>query len=141
LPIDITQQTVFRKSIPEQLMCGKSGVQISGQSNLTQRCKRFTTASTSRQVAVLPWHYIAKMGTTNYTLRRNTASIMVWLFRKSSFSITPQSTILQHSQHRQKNDSISSFDSIIFYGSHIFLELIIPYSVNFETNINTQTLK
>jgi len=30
-----------------------------------QCCKRFATASTSRQVAVLPWRYVAKTGTTN----------------------------------------------------------------------------
>jgi len=28
-----------------------------GQPNLKQRCKRFATASTSTQVAVLPWRY------------------------------------------------------------------------------------
>jgi len=33
--------------------------------NLTQRCKRFATASTSTQVAVLPWRYDADMGTAN----------------------------------------------------------------------------
>jgi len=34
-----------------------------GQPNLTQRCKRFTIASTSTQVAVLPWRYDAEKGT------------------------------------------------------------------------------
>jgi len=33
--------------------------------NITQRCKRFSTASTSTQVAVLPWRYDAEMGTAN----------------------------------------------------------------------------
>jgi len=33
--------------------------------NLTQRCKRFATASTSTQVAVLPWRYDAEMDTAN----------------------------------------------------------------------------
>jgi len=33
--------------------------------NLTQRCKRFATALTSTQVAVLPWRYDAEMGTAN----------------------------------------------------------------------------
>jgi len=27
--------------------------------------KRFSTASTSTQVAVLPWHYVVEMGTGN----------------------------------------------------------------------------
>jgi len=36
-----------------------------GRPNLTQRCKRFVTASTSTQVAVLPWCYDAEMGITN----------------------------------------------------------------------------
>jgi len=36
-----------------------------GRPNLTQRCKRFATASTSTQVAVLSWHYDAEMGTAN----------------------------------------------------------------------------
>jgi len=31
--------------------------------NNTQHCKRFATTSTSTQVAVLPWHYDAEMGT------------------------------------------------------------------------------
>jgi len=49
--------------------------------NLTQHCKRFAIASTSTQVAVLPWRYDAEMGiSTCYTLRRNTASIMKGLF-------------------------------------------------------------
>jgi len=38
-------------------MCGKSGVQIPDQPNFSQHCKRFTTTSTSLQVAVLPWRY------------------------------------------------------------------------------------
>jgi len=33
--------------------------------NLTQRCKRFATASTSTQITVLPWRYDAEMGTAN----------------------------------------------------------------------------
>jgi len=45
------------------LVCGSSGIQIPGWPNLTQRCKRFTTASTSTQVAVLRWRYDAEMGT------------------------------------------------------------------------------
>jgi len=35
------------------------------RSNLTQRCKLFTTASAYTQVAVLPWRYNAEMGTAN----------------------------------------------------------------------------
>jgi len=35
------------------------------RSNLTQPCKQFVTASTSTQVAVLPWRYDAEMGTAN----------------------------------------------------------------------------
>jgi len=36
-----------------------------GRPNLTQRCKRFAIASTSTQVAMLPWRYDAELGTTN----------------------------------------------------------------------------
>jgi len=36
-----------------------------GQPNLTQRYKQFATASTSTQVAVMPWSYDAEMGTAN----------------------------------------------------------------------------
>jgi len=32
---------------------------------LIQHCKRFATAATSTQVAVLPWHYGAEKGTAN----------------------------------------------------------------------------
>jgi len=48
-----------------------------GRPNLTQRCKRFATASASTQVAVLSWRYDGRLTLqTRYTLRRNTASIM-----------------------------------------------------------------
>jgi len=33
--------------------------------NLMQRCKRVATATTSTQVAVLPWRYDVAMGTAN----------------------------------------------------------------------------
>jgi len=33
-----------------------------GRPNFTRRCKRFVTASTSTQVAVLPWRYDAETG-------------------------------------------------------------------------------
>jgi len=36
-----------------------------GLPNLTQCCKQFATASTSTQVAVLPWRSDAEMGTAN----------------------------------------------------------------------------
>jgi len=36
-----------------------------GRPNLTQRSKRFATASTFTQVAMLPWRYDAEMGTAN----------------------------------------------------------------------------
>jgi len=36
-----------------------------GRPNLTQRCKRFATDSTSTHVAVLPWRYDAEMGIAN----------------------------------------------------------------------------
>jgi len=36
-----------------------------GRPNLIQRCKRFTTASTSTQVYMLPWRYDVEMGTAN----------------------------------------------------------------------------
>jgi len=36
-----------------------------GRPNLTKRCKRFVSTSTSIQVAVLPWRYNAEMGTAN----------------------------------------------------------------------------
>jgi len=38
---------------------------LKGRPNLTQRCKRFVTASTSTQVAVLLWCYDVEMGTAN----------------------------------------------------------------------------
>jgi len=38
---------------------------LKGRPNLTQRCKRVATASTSTKVAVLPWRYDAEMGTAN----------------------------------------------------------------------------
>jgi len=47
------------------LVCGKSGVQIPDRLNLTQRCKRFATVSTSTQVAVLPWRYDTELATAN----------------------------------------------------------------------------
>jgi len=48
-----------------------------GQPRLSQRCKWYATAATYTQVAVLPWSYVAEMGTKNsLTLRRNTASIV-----------------------------------------------------------------
>jgi len=47
------------------LMCERFGVQIPDQPNLTQHCKRFATASTSTNVAVLPWRYDAEMGSAN----------------------------------------------------------------------------
>jgi len=47
------------------LACEKFEVQISGQPNLTQRCKWFATAATYTQVAVLLWRYDAEMGTAN----------------------------------------------------------------------------
>jgi len=42
----------------------ESEVQIPDRPN-TQRCKQFATASTSTQVAVLPWRYDSEMGTAN----------------------------------------------------------------------------
>jgi len=36
-----------------------------GRPNLAQRCKRFATASSSTQVAVLTWRYDTEMGTAN----------------------------------------------------------------------------
>jgi len=36
-----------------------------GRPNFAQRCKGFATASTSTQVAVLPWRYDAELGTAN----------------------------------------------------------------------------
>jgi len=41
----------------------RSRIRILGRLNLAQRCKRFTTASASTQVAVLPWRYDVDMGT------------------------------------------------------------------------------
>jgi len=40
-------------------------IRIPGRPNLSQRCKWFATASTSMQVAVVPWRYDAEMGTVN----------------------------------------------------------------------------
>jgi len=42
-----------------------SGVQIPDRPNLTKLCKWFATASTSTQVAVMPWRYDTEMGTAN----------------------------------------------------------------------------
>jgi len=39
--------------------------QILDMPNLTQSCKQFGTASTSMQIAVLPWCYDTELGTTN----------------------------------------------------------------------------
>jgi len=49
-----------------------------GRPNLAQRCKRFATASTSTQVAVLPFRYVTQRWAppTRYTLRRNPAIII-----------------------------------------------------------------
>jgi len=57
----------------------RSGVQIPGQPSLTQPCKRFATASTSTQVAVLSRRYDVEMDTANSlhaSAYSNTASIM-----------------------------------------------------------------
>jgi len=51
------------KACLDCLLCESSNPK--GWPNLTQRCKRFATASTSTQVAVLPWRYDEKMGTAN----------------------------------------------------------------------------
>jgi len=40
-----------------------------GWANFTQRYKLFATASTSTQVAVLPWRYDAEMGTAKIVTR------------------------------------------------------------------------
>jgi len=64
--------------VPTHCCCNsRSEVQILDRSNLTQRWKRFATASTSTQVTVLPWRYDAELAPqTRYTLWRNTVSIM-----------------------------------------------------------------
>jgi len=46
-------------------VCGWSRIQIPGRPNLTQRSKPFATASTSIQVAVLPWCYVAELDPAN----------------------------------------------------------------------------
>jgi len=38
---------------------------LKGRPILTQRWKRFATASTSKQIAMLPWRYDVEMGTAN----------------------------------------------------------------------------
>jgi len=53
------------KRLTRVLVCRKSSIRIPGRPNLTQRCKRYVTASTSTQVAVLPWCYVMELGTTN----------------------------------------------------------------------------
>jgi len=40
-------------------------IQIPDRPNLTQRCVQFATASTSTQIALLPWRYDVEMGTAN----------------------------------------------------------------------------
>jgi len=55
---------VTNNSMADQLkqsfMCSRCGIEISGQTNLSQHCQWFTTASTFIQVAVLLWCYIVE---------------------------------------------------------------------------------
>jgi len=60
-----------------------------GRPNATQRCKRFATASTSTQVAVLLWHG-DEAPQTRYMLRRNTESIikdLVWFDKAKQVNV------------------------------------------------------
>jgi len=62
-------KSVFEKNLFEE-MVSDAAVNIPSDvildwPNLTQRCKRFATTSTSAQVALLPWRYDAEMGTAN----------------------------------------------------------------------------
>jgi len=45
--------------------CARSTIRISGRPNLSQRCKRFATASTFTQVAVLLWRYVVEIDCAN----------------------------------------------------------------------------
>jgi len=58
-------KAILRNSRLVHCAGGRSGVQIPDRPNLTQSCKRFATASTSTQVAVLPRRYDVEMGTAN----------------------------------------------------------------------------
>jgi len=53
------------RMVSVRAFCWRSGVQILGMLNLTHRDKRFDTASTSKQEATLPWHYVAEIGPAN----------------------------------------------------------------------------
>jgi len=65
--LSLTSFIIFTASMAERLSRVQevASSNPNGQPNLTQRCKRFTTASTSLQVAVLPWRYDAEMGIAN----------------------------------------------------------------------------
>jgi len=54
-----------------------SKVRIPSRPNLTQRCKRFTTASTSTKVATSPWRYIAEIANAN-SLHDEITKGLVW---------------------------------------------------------------
>jgi len=63
--VNIVWPPRWPNSLRTCLVWQRSGVQISDQPNPTRHCKRFATASTSTQVAVLPWRYDTVMGTAN----------------------------------------------------------------------------
>jgi len=66
--------TVLMPTINACASCAGS-LEFKSQAGLS--CKRFATASTSIQVAVLPWRYDAEMGTANLLHASDyTASIM-----------------------------------------------------------------
>jgi len=57
--------TNYGRTVNARACTGGREFESQSRSNLTQRCKRFATASTTTQAAVLPWRYDAKMGTAN----------------------------------------------------------------------------
>jgi len=61
----LLQIYIIRKVKARALCAGSREFESQRPVNLTQRCKRFATASTTTQVAVLPCRYIAEMGTAN----------------------------------------------------------------------------
>jgi len=59
--VQIVEENLNYARVPHVREFERSNPQ--GRPYFTQRCKRFTTASTSTQVAVLLWRYDAELGT------------------------------------------------------------------------------
>jgi len=75
--LSITSPMIFdhTASITVRASCA-GGLEFKSQTVQTQRLKRFATASTSTQVAVLPWHYDAdSLHASAYNKR-----VWLWIF-------------------------------------------------------------